>query len=281
MTALLLAAALAFTQKDADFAYRMACDFVASCTPRDAGTARGGIAANWILDHASMTGADVRRDMFTAPTPNGERRFVNLYSEFRSNYTSKWVVVVSHFDTKPGIACPGANDGASTTGLLIALANALCEWRTPRSNVMLVWTDGEECREHYSDCDGLQGAKRAVEYIRKKNLEIQAVICLDMLGDRDLAISVPANGSPALSKIAVLAARMIGEEGLVTPVGDIVKDDHVPFMEAGMKAVDLIDFSYGPGNSWWHTPADTCDRISADSLFKSGKLVCEMLNILL
>ena len=281
MTALLLAAALAFTQKDADFAHRMACEFVASCTPRDAGTARGGIAANWILDHASMTGADVRRDIFNAPAPGGERRFVNLYSEFRSNYTSKWVVVVSHFDTKPGVNCPGANDGASTTGLLIALAGALCEWNTPRGNVMLVWTDGEECNNYYADNDGFQGAKRAVEYIRRKNREIQAVICLDMLGDRDLAISVPANGSPALSKIAVLASRLIGEEGLVSPVGDIVKDDHVPFMEAGMKAIDLIDFSYGPGNSWWHTPEDTCDRISADSLLKSGKLVCEMLNILL
>ena len=259
----------------------MACEFVASCTPRDAGTARGGIAANWILDHASMTGADVRRDIFNAPAPGGERRFVNLYSEFRSNYTSKWVVVVSHFDTKPGVNCPGANDGASTTGLLIALAGALCEWNTPRGNVMLVWTDGEECNNYYADNDGFQGAKRAVEYIRRKNREIQAVICLDMLGDRDLAISVPANGSPALSKIAVLASRLIGEEGLVSPVGDIVKDDHVPFMEAGMKAIDLIDFSYGPGNSWWHTPEDTCDRISADSLLKSGKLVCEMLNILL
>lgn len=281
MTALLLAVALAFTQKDADLAYRTACEFVASCTPRDAGTARGVIAANWILDHASMTGADVRRDIFTAPAPGGERRFVNLYSEFMSSYTSKWVVVVSHFDTKPGVNCPGANDGASTTGLLIALANSLCGWRTPRGNVMLVWTDGEECRDFYTDNDGFQGAKRAVEYIRTKNREVQAVICLDMLGDRDLAISVPANGSPALSKMAVLAARMIGEEGLVSPVGDIVKDDHVPFMEAGMKAIDLIDFSYGPGNSWWHTPEDTCDRISADSLLKSGRLVCEMLNMLL
>ena len=60
-----------------------------------------------------------------------------------------------------------------------------------------------------------------------------------------------------------------------------MKDDHVPFLEAGMKAIDLIDFSYGPENSWWHTPDDTPDKVSRDSLQKSGSLVCEMLNVLL
>lgn len=281
MLSLLLSAALAFTPDDAALAYRSMSEFVAKCTPRDAGTIPGRIAANWILDHASMTGADVRRDMFDAMTPKGERRFVNLYSEFKFDPTGSWVVVVSHYDTKPGSGCPGANDGASTTGLLIALANALGRWSPPRGNVLLAWTDGEECISHYSDNDGLQGSRRVVEYLKWKGCNVQAVICIDMLGDRDLSISLPANGSPALSKIALYAARSIGEPDLVRQTGDIVKDDHVPFLEAKMRAIDLIDFSYGPGNAWWHTPEDTCDKVSRDSLLKSGRLVCEMLEILL
>lgn len=281
MLSLLLAFALAFTPDDAALAHRSMSELVAKCTPRDAGTIPGRIAANWILDHASMTGANVRRDIFSAMTPKGERRFVNLYSEFNFDPTGSWVVVVSHYDTKPGVACPGANDGASTTGLLIALANALGRWRMPRGNVLLAWTDGEECINHYSANDGLQGARRIVDYLKWKGCTVQAVICLDMIGDRDLAISVPANGSPALSKIALYAARSIGEPDLVKLTEDTVKDDHVPFLEARMKAIDLIDFSYGPDNSWWHTPEDTCDKVSVESLLKSGRLVCEMLNILL
>lgn len=282
MISILLAAALAFTPEDAAFARKTAEAFVSECTPRDAGTIRGRMAANWILDQASMTGADVRRDVFWAETPSGKRRFTNLYAEFESNPSSRWVVVVSHYDTKPGANCPGANDGASTTALLITLAKTLADWRTPVGNVMLVWTDAEECQgAHYTAGDGLQGAERAAEYIKEKERSIQAVLCLDMLGDRDLRVSIPENGDRTLMKIARHAARRIGEPNLVELSEDRVKDDHVPFLQAGYRAIDLIDFEYGPDNAWWHTREDTCDKISEASLLKSGRLVTEMLTILL
>lgn len=280
--AVLFAAALAFTSEDAGFAYRTAERFVSNCTPRDAGTIRGGIAANWILDSASIVGANVRRDVFTADTPKGPRRFVNLYGEFENDPSARWVILVSHYDTKPGKNCPGANDGASTTGLLIAFARALAEWKTPKGNVMLVWTDGEESQgSSYGPNDGFQGSKRAVEYLRSKKREVQAVLCLDMLGDKDLHISIPTNGTEKLAKIAVLAARRIGEPKLVSRSPDSVRDDHLAFLAAGYPAIDLIDFEYGPGNAWWHTREDTIENISIDSLEKSGRLVAELLNILL
>ena len=94
------------------------------------------------------------------------------------------------------------------------------------------------------------------------------------------SISVPANGSVALAKIAVAAAGRAGFSNLVRRVDDSVKDDHVPFLAKGYKAIDLIDFSYGPDNSFWHTPQDTMDKISESSLERSGRLVVEILNIL-
>lgn len=283
MLSVLLAAALAFTPEDAALARTTTCAFVAACTPRDAGTIRGSLAANWILDETSMTGVDIRRDVFTASTPNGDRRFTNLYAEFASNPTSRWVVLVSHYDTKSGVECPGANDGAVTTAMLMSFARILAAGRsTLDGNVMLVWTDGEECMgEHYSAGDGFQGAKRAVQRLKEKERAVQAVICLDMLGDKDLKIAIPANGSLPLAKIACHAARRIGEPKLVELADLQVKDDHLPFLEAGYPAIDLIDFEYGPGNSWWHTRADTCDKISEESILKSGRLVTELLNILL
>ena len=279
---LLLSAALVFTQSDARVSFETARDLVACCTPRDAGTIRGRIAANRLLDAASASGADVRRDVFSAMTPKGVREFTNLYAQFKSDDPeARWVILISHYDTKPGTGCPGANDGASTSGLLVGIANAFSNWETPRGNLLLVWTDGEECMESYSDGDGLWGSRRAAEYVAQRGMQVQAVVCLDMLGDRDLSISVPANGSAALAKIAVAAARRSGYPGLVRLVSDHVKDDHAPFLEKGYKAIDLIDFSYGPENSYWHTSDDTVDKISEASLLKSGRVVAEMLNIIL
>ena len=282
MISLILAAALEFTPQDARLAYEKAKELVEECTPRDAGTICGRIASNRILDDASAVGADVRRDAFRAETPNGTKEFTNLYAEFKCGTTNdRWVVVVSHYDTKPGTGCPGANDGASTSGLLIGLANAFSNWREAKGNLMLVWTDGEECMKAYGPNDGFWGSKRAAEYLEGKNRKVQAVICVDMLGDKDLDISIPSNGSSTLAKIAVHAAKRIGCPELVKLSDELVKDDHVAFMEKGFKAIDLIDFSYGPSNSYWHTPEDTMDKVSEESLLKSGKLVAEMLNILL
>lgn len=282
---LILAASLAFTGADAQFAYDCASNFVASCTPRDAGTVRGRIASYWILDTASAEGVDIRRDAFRADTPRGERMFTNLYCEFETDPEAGWVVVMSHFDTKPGTSCPGANDGASTTGLLIAFARAVSERGLPKGNLMLLWTDGEECVYGYGENDGFWGSRHAARRLERSGRKVRAAICLDMLGDRDLKVTVPANCDRTLAKIAVHAARRAGlGEGFVELVREDVKDDHVAFAEMGWRAIDFIDFDYGsePGrNDWWHTSADTVDKLSVESLHQSGRLLAEMLNIVL
>lgn len=278
MTSLIVAAALAFTPADAALAYTNAVEIVRDCTPRDPGTVRGGIAAYRILDLASAAGANARLDRFTASTPHGNRRFVNVVAEFVANPTCDWAVVVSHYDTKAGVDCPGANDGASTSGLLTGLANALADRPFHRGNVMLVWTDGEECFESYSANDGLHGSRRAAARLRESGRKVRAVVCVDMLGDRDLHVSVPANGTAALAEAALRAAAKAGLGRLVSRSDMVVKDDHQPFLDLGFPAIDLIDFSYGPGNSWWHTKDDTLDKISAESLHHAGSLVLALLD---
>lgn len=283
MLSLLLAAALGFSAQDARLAYKTSGELVEKCTPRDAGTVPCYVvAANRILDAASAAGADVRRDCFKAMTPKGERSFTNLYAEFKGDdANAKWVILISHYDTKSGCGCPGANDGASTAGLLVGIANAVSSWRERKGNLMLVWADGEECMESYGPNDGFWGSRRMAAKIADENRQVQAVVCLDMLGDKDLSITIPSNGDPTLKKLALHAARKAGYPELVKVIGDSVKDDHVAFMDRGYPAIDLIDFSYGPDNSYWHTPEDTMDKISEDSLLKSGKIVTELLNILL
>jgi len=278
----LMSAALVFSPTDAKVAYDTARILVEKCTPRDAGTMQGRFAVNRILDAASAAGADVRRDKFRAATPIGEKLFTNLYAEFDGeDPDAGWVVLVSHYDTKPGTACPGANDGASTSGLLVGIANAVSSWRDFRGNLMLVWTDGEECMLAYGPNDGLWGSRRAAGVLAEGGRKVKAVICLDMLGDRDLSITVPRNGTPSLANVALSAARRTGMSGLVKRGDEIVTDDHVPFLEKGFPAIDMIDFTYGPGNSFWHTEKDCMDAISEESLLASGRIVAEMLNALL
>ena len=284
MFSALLAASLVFSQADANLAFKTATGLVENHTPRDSGTTRSMLAANYLLDAASAAGADVRRDMFVAKTPKGERRFTNLIASFKRNPDAPWVVLVSHYDTKTGVDCPGANDGASTSGLLVALAGVLYNHRTQNDNVMLIWTDGEECMNAYVEDDGLWGSRHAAKSLKESGVKVKAVICLDMLGDKDLHVSIPKNSSPALSKIALAAAKKAGVADKVSRIDLLVKDDHVPFLEAGFKAIDLIDFEYGsaPGlNDYWHTDKDTVDKISEESLFSAGKLVVGMLDILL
>ncbi len=285
LSALVLAASLVFTESDADFALQCASNLVENCTPRDAGTIRGVLASNWLLDNISRNGVDVKRDRFSVITPKGRRTMSNLSCRFATNPDDEWVVVVSHYDTKPSVACPGANDGASTTGLLMALARIVAERGLPRGNLMLIWTDGEECMNSYSANDGLWGSKRAVDVLKESGVKVRAAICVDMLGDKDLDICIPANGDNTLSSIACHAARRANLGPCFRGrIREVVKDDHTAFLTAGWRAIDLIDFNYGSAhglNDYWHTPEDTVDKISPESLYKSGRLLVELLNIIL
>ena len=268
LSALVLAASLVFTESDADFALQCASNLVENCTPRDAGTIRGVLASNWLLDNISRNGVDVKRDRFSVITPKGRRTMSNLSCRFATNPDDEWVVVVSHYDTKPSVACPGANDGASTTGLLMALARIVAERGLPRGNLMLIWT-----------------SKRAVDVLKESGVKVRAAICVDMLGDKDLDICIPANGDNTLSSIACHAARRANLGPCFRGrIREVVKDDHTAFLTAGWRAIDLIDFNYGSAhglNDYWHTPEDTVDKISPESLYKSGRLLVELLNIIL
>ena len=280
------AARVVYTAADARDAYAIAAEFVRSCTPRDAGTVRGRLAANWLMDRASRSGADAFVDAFKADTPDGVKPFANVVVELKgTKENAPWIVLLSHFDTPPNIGkgFEGANDGASTSALLVSLVNAVRRAGPQGDNIAFIWTDAEECRVTYAENDGLQGAKHAVAQFKAKQRAVKAAIGLDMLGDRDLHIRMPANGTVQLQNAVFEAAKRAGLEGLVSLGRDTVKDDFAAFLDAGCPAVNLIDFEYGsaPGrNDYWHTVHDTMDKISDESLLKAGLLVAELLNML-
>lgn len=281
MTSFLLAATLLFAPADADIAYDTASELVKKHTPRDSGTLSSRRAADFIYDRLKASGSKAELDFFKADTPAGERYFVNVESAFVSNTNNEWIVFVSHFDTKKGVACPGANDGASTTGLLIALAGKLVKQNPEKTNILLLWTDGEECFNDYAENDGLWGSRHAAKKLRDLGVKVRAVVCFDMLGDKDLKITIPENSHQGFRDGILKIAKRKNLADKIVAVDDIVIDDHVPFLEAGFKAVDLIDFDYGsrPGlNDYWHTSKDTIEKISRESLLLAGEIATWLIN---
>ena len=179
-------------------------------------------------------------------------------------------ILVSHTDTKVGIeGFVGANDGASTTGLLLTLAQ---ETDLP---VVYLFVDGEECRTRYTATDGLHGSWYFAK--TRQDLKHLPVIVLDMLGDKDFNPGLAENATYALNRTLATAARKAGVPLL--NAGEIV-DDHVPFLVEGWQATDVIDFDYGPNHQWWHTAEDTLDKLSAQSLAQTAKLICKTVELL-
>lgn len=244
-------------------ALREAAALIAAHPVRDAGV-NSLDAANWICDRLPDV---ARAELIPFSTSRGPMANVLYRPE---GVTTPVAVLVSHFDTKPGIPdFVGANDGASTTGLLIALAH-----RTDLP-VYYLFLDGEECLTSYTGTDGLHGSWHMARSGRlSKDLPI---LVLDMLGDRDLTPELAANGSPWLNALLLRAAEA-GDYPL-TRHGDII-DDHIPFVAHGYRAANVIDFNFGPGNAWWHTPEDTLDKLSAESLAATARFVEAAVNLL-
>jgi glutaminyl-peptide cyclotransferase len=248
--------------------------------PRDAGTPGAAAAATWIAEQLSSAGIEARIDRFEESAAGTAATFRNVVAE-RPGPSGEWLVLLSHFDTKGGLAAgfAGANDGASSTGLLIEIARRLAASGPWRHGWVAGFLDGEECRVRYGPRDGLHGSRRLAGQFKREGRRVRAVVVLDMVGDRDLQITVPRNGTPALAMALLDAAGTCGHRERFGLYGGEILDDHQPFLDAGFPAIDVIDFDYGsaPGrNDYWHTPADTLDKLSADSLRIVGQTTLEL-----
>lgn len=223
-------------------------------------------------------------DVFEDKAPHGNINFRNVVGILPGS-SSELVILASHYDTKSGISdsFQGANDSGSSSGLLLELARVLHEQKPLPYTVMFAFLDGEECIEKYGRNDGLHGSKRLVSQLKEKGelKNIKAMILLDMIGDRDLTLEIPQNVDKKLRKIALDAARSAGFRDKFSLSQNGILDDHQPFLDAGVPAIDLIDFKYGskPGfNDYWHTDQDSMDKIGPESLQSVGEVVINMLN---
>lgn len=273
---------------DQDRAYHEVEAFVA-IHPRDAGTDGARRAAEYLLRRLTHIGLDARMDVFEQPAPGGTTTFRNVIASIPGD--ERLIILGSHFDTKTGIGADfeGANDSGSSTGLLLELAQVLSahiESTYAGPEIQFVFFDGEEARVRYGPTDGFHGSRHYAKQLETdgKDQHVLAVIILDMVGDQDLTVTLPRNSSSHLLSAVLAAAHAEGVRDRFALHPGAFGDDHVPFLELGVPAVDIIDFRFGSApdrNDYWHTLEDTMDKVSPVSLGSVGRVAIRVINSLL
>jgi len=222
---------------------------------------------DYIEEQLRHSGWQVTRQAFTDDTPRGKIHFVNLIARFGGDAhpATPSFLLCSHYDTKlfETIRFVGANDGGSSTGLLLELARVLGQHPALARKIELAFFDGEEAYENFSETDGLYGSRYFARQLEGTNAkQFHGGILFDMVGDRSLGITFPADTPAAIARDVFAAAEALKLRKYFSYLDRDLIDDHAPLNAIGIPTIDIIDFDYPA----WHTADDTMDKISAQSL---------------
>jgi len=254
-------------------------------------TSQGHLRAEqFIRSHFQRNRDALEEDAFTANTvigPVAMRNFIVRYPGRKNGV----IVLGTHYETNyplRNINFVGANDGGSTTGLLMAIGDRLHAQQMAAKDkkldgysVWLVFFDGEEAMRSWSDSDSTYGSRHlAARWGGDGTLgRIKAFLLADMIGDKDLDILRESNSTGWLVSLVGQAARKFGYQKYFFQNEGVVEDDHLPFVRRGVPSIDIIDLDYGPNNSYHHTAQDTLDKISARSLTIDGDVFLETIRL--
>jgi glutaminyl-peptide cyclotransferase len=251
--------------------------------PRPLGSANHKKVEDYILAH--LKGDEVENDTFTADTPEGKFPVHNIVAKFPGTKDGI-IVIASHYDTNYPLrktSYVGANDGGSSSALLLEFANELRGKPLAGYSIWLVWDDAEEAMKTWTDADSLYGIRHLADKWQVDGTlkRIKVFLLADMIGDADLNIDRDTNSTAWLEEVVYEAATRLGYQshffGRTVPG---MEDDHIPFVKRGVPSADLIDFDYGYNNVFWHTPQDTVDKLSPKSLEIVGATMLETVGIL-
>ena len=253
--------------------------------PRYMGNENHKKLERYITDH--LKGDEVEDDGFTADTAEGKFPVRNIIAKFPGTKDGI-IVILGHYDTNyplRNIGYVGANDGGSSTAILLEFANQLRVAPGKKRDgysVWLVWTDGEEAVRKWSDTDSLYGTRHLAERWEKDGTlkKIKALMVMDMIGDADLDILRDTNGTPWLLDLIYSAAERLGYQSPFYAAQGPIEDDHLPFVKRGVPSADVIDLDYGYNNVFHHTAQDTMDKLSPKSLEITGDTIMLTIHML-
>ena len=251
---------------------------------------------DYILER--LKGDEVESDSCIADTVEGKFPVHNIIAKYPGTKDGI-IVIAGHYDTNywlRGTGYVGANDGGSTTAILLEFANQfrgqLREKRRDGYSVWLLWDDAEEAvtpdgsgglpeKMPFLD-DSLYGVKHLAARWQQDGTvkKIKAFLLTDMIGDADLDIDRDDNSTPWLEDVVYEAATRLGYQSHFFARENAIDDDHLPFMKIGVPSADIIDIDYGYNNVYHHTPQDTIDKLSPKSIEIVGSVILETVRIL-
>ena len=250
--------------------------------PRPAGSQALAEARAQLTSALQANGWTVEPQAFVAQTPHGALQMINLLARFgapaATQPTTQKVIVGSHYDTKSfsTISFVGANDGASSTGALVELSRVLALDPALAAQIELVFFDGEEALQQFTETDGLYGSRHYATQLREtgRAAQFKFAVVWDMIGDRNLTVTLPLDSPKDLTQGLLSSAETLQSRGAFRIFDRPMLDDHVPLnLIARIPAIDIIDFEYDA----WHTADDTLSQISADSLQTIGSVTLHFL----
>jgi glutaminyl-peptide cyclotransferase len=239
--------------------------------PRLPGSEAHSQALDWMIDNLAEAG-------WQSVTQETERMGHPIYNLIATRGKGDpWIIIGAHYDSRfvadadpnpanRGLPVPGANDGASGVAVLLELARILP--KNLDKQVWLVFFDAED-QGNLPGWDWILGSRAFVDEL---NGQPDSVVIIDMIGDADLDLYWEKNSDPELTKeIWAIAAELGYDESFIPEYRHRILDDHIPFVEAGITAIDIIDFDY----PYWHTIEDTPDKVSPNSLKAVGDTLQE------
>jgi Zn-dependent M28 family amino/carboxypeptidase len=248
--------------------------------PRPSGSRALEKARQEILRQLRQAGVAPEEDRFVASTPAGSVPMVNVIAKL-PGARRQVVIVAGHYETKrfDDFAFVGANDGGSSAAFLLEMARVLATRKTGFT-YWVVFFDGEEAFQQFTETDGLYGSRHLVQKLTADGelSRVEALILVDMIGDARLNIHREGNSTPWLTDMVFRSAQRLGYDKYFQDEPRAYEDDHIPFVNAGVAATDLLDFDYGPSNRYWHTAQDTLDKCSPTSLTIIGRVVLATLD---
>lgn len=254
--------------------------------PRPLGSANHKKVEDYLESH--LKGDQVEDDSFTAETNIGKFPVHNIIVKFPGKKDGI-IIFASHYDTNYPLrntSYIGANDGASSSALLLEIANQLRGKPNDGYSIWLVWDDAEEAMKPDTEVDFMTDALYGITHLAEKwqadgtLKKVKAFMLADMIGDADLNIDRESNSASWLQEVVYEAATRLGYQSHFYGRALPMDDDHLPFVKRGVPSIDLIDFTYGYNNVFWHTPQDTVDKLSPQSLKIVGTVMLESVRIL-
>ncbi len=242
--------------------------------PRPSGSLAIVQLQDYIQSELTSYGCKVETEAFSADTPAGRLPMKNIVAKIPGDKPGI-LMLATHYDTKRLENFVGANDGGSSTGVMLELARLLC----PQHGAYQVWItffDGEEAVKDWSDTDSRYGSREmAAKLAMKGDLpKIKAFLLADIVGNHPLRFLRDSDSTLALADLVWKTAANLGYSSFFVNESTPIEDDHLSFRKRGVPVVDVIDL-IEIQRTYWHTPQDTLDKVSAKSLAITGHVFLE------